>query len=329
MSHSKRTDKHPGVQSNGSSPGTNHLADHIVDDLRPEIVSGGDNETELVVITGMSGSGKSIALRALEDAGYYCVDNLPPELLEPFIALEDRGRARKIAIAVDIRSGRSLPQLPLLLHSLRDRGLQLRQIFLDASDQTLIRRFSETRRRHPLSQAGEADVQQALLQALVLERELLADLRERSHVIDTSFLRPAQLLAFVKDLISAPASHLTLVFESFAFKRGITLDADYMFDVRMLPNPYYEPELRPLTGRDQPVIEFLERQPDVRLMQEQLAAFLRTWLPVLARNHRSYVTVAIGCTGGQHRSVYLVEQLAAQFGKDWLTLRRHRELTDN
>ncbi|WP_028603956.1 RNase adapter RapZ [Ottowia thiooxydans] len=282
--------------------------------------------TEVVVITGMSGSGKSIALHALEDAGYYCVDNLPPELLEPFIALEDERSARKIAIAMDIRSGRSLPQLPLLLHSLRDRGVQLRQIFLDANDQTLIRRFSETRRRHPLSQPGEADVQQALMQAVVRERELLADLRERSHLVDTSFLRPAQLLAFIKELISAPASNLTLVFESFAFKRGITLDADYVFDVRMLPNPHYEPELRPLNGRDQPVIDFLRQRPEVSLMREQIAAFLRTWLPALANDHRSYVTVAIGCTGGQHRSVYLVEQLAAQFSDEWLTLRRHREL---
>ncbi len=286
-------------------------------------------EPELVVITGMSGSGKSIALHALEDAGYYCVDNLPPELLEPFIALEDQGRARKIAIAVDVRSGRSLPQLPLLLHSLRDRGIRLRQIFLDANDQTLVRRFSETRRRHPLSQPGEADMQQALLQTIMRERELLTELRERSHVIDTSYLRPAQLLACVKELISAPASHLTLVFESFAFKRGITLDADYMFDVRMLPNPHYEPDLRPLTGRDQPVIDFLRQQPEVALMQEQIAAFLSTWLPALARDHRSYVTVAIGCTGGQHRSVYLVEQLAAQFSGEWFTLRRHRELVES
>jgi UPF0042 nucleotide-binding protein len=282
--------------------------------------------TELVVITGMSGSGKSIALHALEDAGHYCVDNLPPELLEPFIGLKDELRARRLAIAMDVRSGHALPQLPLLLHGLRDKGIALRLIFLDASDQTLVRRFSETRRRHPLSRPGDGDAQQALMQAIARERELLADLRERSHVIDTSFLRPAQLLAFVKDLIAAPASNLTLVFESFAFKRGITLDADYVFDVRMLPNPHYEPGLRPLTGRDEPVIEYLERQPEVALMLDQIATFLRTWLPVLARDHRSYVTVAIGCTGGQHRSVYLVEKLAAMFGGEWLTLRRHREL---
>ena len=282
--------------------------------------------TELVVITGMSGSGKSIALHALEDAGHYCVDNLPPELLEPFIGLKDELRARRLAIAMDVRSGHALPQLPLLLHGLRDKGIALRLIFLDASDQTLVRRFSETRRRHPLSRPGDGDAQQALMQAIARERELLADLRERSHVIDTSFLRPAQLLAFVKDLIAAPASNLTLVFESFAFKRGLPVSADYVFDVRMLPNPHYEPELKPLTGRDQPVIDFLARQPAVQLMQEQIATFLRTWLPALAHDHRSYVTVAIGCTGGQHRSVYLVEQLAAQFGQDWQTLRRHREL---
>ncbi|MFV0681093.1 RNase adapter RapZ [Ottowia sp.] len=281
---------------------------------------------ELVVITGMSGSGKSIALHALEDAGYFCIDNLPPELLVPFIALEDQRQSRKLAIAMDVRSGESLPQLPLLLHGLRSQGLKLRLLFLDASDQTLVRRFSETRRKHPLSQPSDADGQPALMQAIARERELLADLRERSHIIDTSALRTAQLLAVVKDLVAAPAASLTLVFESFAFKRGITLDADYVFDVRMLPNPHYDPALRPLTGRDAPVVQFLDAQPEVQQMLVQIADFLRAWLPALARDHRSYVTVAIGCTGGQHRSVYLVEKLAALFGSEWLTLPRHREL---
>ncbi|HOB67211.1 RNase adapter RapZ [Ottowia sp.] len=284
---------------------------------------------ELIVITGMSGSGKSIALGALEDAGYYCIDNLPPELLEPFVALENERRTRKVAIAMDVRSGESLPQLPLLLHRLRDRGIVLRLIFLDANDETLVRRFSETRRRHPLSQPVEGDAQRALLQTIRRERELLADLRERSHVIDTSFLRPSKLLATMKDLIAAPAAHLTLVFESFAFKRGLTPDADYVFDVRMLPNPHYQADLRPLTGRDAPVIDYLQQQPEVQMMLDQIAGFLQTWLPALARDHRSYVTVAVGCTGGQHRSVYLVERLAALFGSDWVTLRRHRELEDS
>jgi len=288
--------------------------------------AGPGESTELVVITGMSGSGKSIALHALEDAGCFCVDNLPPELLEPFIALEDQRQARRLAIAVDVRSRHSLPQLPRLLRGLRRRGLTPRLLFLDANDQTLVRRFSETRRRHPLSLPNDIDGHQALLQAIARERDLLGALRERSHVIDTSFLRSAQLQAIVKDLIAVPAAHLTLVFESFAFKRGITMDADYVFDVRMLPNPHYDAELRPLTGRDQPVIDFLDRQPEAQRMLEQIAGFLRAWLPALARDHRSYVTVAIGCTGGQHRSIYLVEKLAALFGAEWQTLRRHREL---
>ena len=281
---------------------------------------------ELVVITGMSGSGKSIALHALEDAGYYCVDNLPPELLEPLLALESGRRDRKLAIAIDVRSGHSLPQLPLLLHGLRDKGIALRLLFLDANDQTLVRRFSETRRRHPLSLPGDSGDQQTLTQAIARERKLLADLRDRSHIIDSSFLRSAQLIAYVKTLIAAPTSLLTLVFESFAFKRGITLDADYVFDVRMLPNPHYEPALRALTGRDQAVIDFLDAQPDVQRMFGDVSGFLQQWLPALARDHRSYVTVAIGCTGGQHRSVYLVEKLAAKFSAEWFSLRRHREL---
>jgi len=283
-------------------------------------------KTELVVITGMSGSGKSVALHALEDSGYYCVDNLPPELIKPFVALKDRLGAHRLAIAIDVRSGDALPQLPLLLHGLRDDGTDLRLIFLDASDQTLVRRFSETRRRHPLSQPEDEQARPGLMQAIARERALLGDLRERAHLIDTSQLRPAQLLDYVKTLIAAPSSNLTLVFESFAFKRGITLDADYVFDVRMLPNPHYEPELRALTGRDAPVAAFLEQHAEVGRMLEQIAAFLRDWLPAMARDHRSYVTVAIGCTGGQHRSVYLVEKLAQMFGNQWHAITRHREL---
>ena len=294
----------------------------------PLPASAGQALTELVVITGMSGSGKSIALHALEDAGCFCIDNLPPELLEPFLALDDERRSRRVAIAVDVRSGQSLPQLPQLLHRLRGKGLPLRLLFLDASDPALVRRFSETRRRHPLS-SSDLGGQQALMQAIASERRLLAGLRERSHVIDTSALRPTQLQSIVKDLIAVPAAQLTLVFESFAFKRGITLDADYVFDVRMLPNPHYDAALQPLTGRDQPVIDFLDRQPEARRMLGQIADFLRAWLPALERDHRSYVTVAIGCTGGQHRSVYLAEKLAAQFGQQWPTLRRHRELGDS
>jgi UPF0042 nucleotide-binding protein len=286
---------------------------------------------EAVLITGMSGSGKSVALRALEDAGYYCVDNLPPELLLSFVALEQQSNAQRVAIAMDVRSATSLPLVPAQLQELRNQGVIVRPLFLDATTDTLVRRFSETRRRHPLSSnraASEADIdgQHGLVDAIELERELLADLREQAHVIDTSVIRPSQLQAHVKSLLSAPVSQLTLVFQSFAFKRGIPVDADYVFDVRMLPNPHYEPELRDLTGRDQEVADFLERQPEVARMEAQIRQFLADWLGPLARDHRSYVTVAIGCTGGQHRSVYLVEKLAAFFGANWITLKRHREL---
>jgi UPF0042 nucleotide-binding protein len=289
---------------------------------------------EAVLITGMSGSGKSVALRALEDAGYYCVDNLPPELLLPFVALEQQNNAQRVAIAMDVRSATSLPLVPDQLKALRSQGVIVRPLFLDATTDTLVRRFSETRRRHPLSSNRAAvegdepggDGQHALVDAIELERELLADLREQAHVIDTSVIRPAQLQAHVKSLLSAPVSQLTLVFQSFAFKRGIPVDADYVFDVRMLPNPHYEPELRDLTGRDGEVAAFLERQPEVGQMYAQIQQFLAHWLGPLARDHRSYVTVAIGCTGGQHRSVYLVEKLAAFFGDSWITLKRHREL---
>jgi UPF0042 nucleotide-binding protein len=285
---------------------------------------------EIVLITGMSGSGKSVALNALEDAGFYCVDNLPPELLLPFVELEQQHNAPRVAIAMDVRSATSLPLVPQQLAAVRALGVGVKSLFLDATTDTLVRRYSETRRKHPLSQNssdhGERDERRALVDAIELERELLADLREQAHVIDSSIIRPSQLQGYVKELIASPGGQLTLVFESFAFKRGVPTDADYMFDVRMLPNPHYDPELKHLTGRDQPVIDFLKTQADVDLMLSHITHFLESWLDALVRDHRSYVTVAIGCTGGQHRSVYLVEQLAKRFGAKWSTLKRHREM---
>ena len=281
---------------------------------------------EIILITGMSGSGKSVALHALEDAGYYCVDNLPPELFTPFIDLKLPQDASKVAIAMDVRSATSLPLVPQQLLQLRAQNVAVQSIFLDANTETLVRRFSETRRRHPLSRSRASDQQRALVEAIGLERELLGEIREQSHVLDTSMLRSTQLQAYVKSLIAAPATQLTLVFQSFAFKRGVPLDADYVFDVRMLPNPHYETDLRQLTGRDAPVIEFLKAHPEVADMFSDIQKFLERWLQALVRDHRSYVTVAIGCTGGQHRSVYLVEALAVAFGKQWPTLKRHREL---
>lgn len=281
---------------------------------------------DIMLITGMSGSGKSVALHALEDAGYYCVDNLPPELLSAFVQLEHRHHGHKVAIAIDARSATSLPQVPLELNRLKASGARITSVFLDAATETLIRRFSETRRRHPLSHDESTEGRQALIQSIDEERNLLAELREQSHVIDTSAIRAYQLQSYVKNLVNTPAKQITLVFESFAFKKGIPNDADYVFDVRMLPNPHYERGLREQTGLDLPVQEFLQRQPEIEKMQNDIAGFIERWLDELVKNHRSYVTVAIGCTGGQHRSVYLAEQLAGQFQSQWTVLRRHREL---
>lgn len=281
---------------------------------------------EIVLISGMSGSGKSVALHALEDAGYYCVDNLPPELLQSFVELKHRHHGSKVAIAMDARSAVGLPQLPEQLERLQQLGLVPHLIFLDASNSTLIRRFSETRRRHPLSQDRIPDERQALEQDIEREREVLSNLRDLSVVIDTSDLKSAQLQSYVKQMIAAPAGNMTLVFQSFGFKHGLPADSDYVFDVRMLPNPHYEADLRPLTGMDKPVATYLLQQPLVQQMLLDIQQFLERWLEVLAQDHRSYVTVAIGCTGGQHRSVYLVEALAKHFESRWPTLRRHRSL---
>jgi len=287
---------------------------------------------EVVLITGMSGSGKSVALHALEDAGYFCVDNLPPELLADFLALDRHQRPGRVAIAMDVRSGDSFPLIPQQLSAMRRQGVVLRSLFLDSTTEALVRRFSETRRRHPLSRAEAAiegpERNRALVQAIELERDLLADLRDGADIIDTSLIRPSQLQSYIKDLVAAPHSALTLVFESFAFKRGVPLDADYVFDVRMLPNPHYVAELRSLTGRDAPVIDWLREHDDVLRMFEDIEGFVGRWLDALSRDHRSYVTVAIGCTGGQHRSVFLVEQLSRSFGARWATIKRHRELGD-
>ena len=287
-------------------------------------------ELELVLITGMSGSGKSVALHAVEDAGYYSVDNLPPELLLSFVKLQQERSNKRVAIAMDVRSAQSLPQVPELLRALADLGVVIKSLFLDSTTDTLVRRYSESRRKHPLSQTDGLDAtndqHRALVEAIELERELLADLREHAHVIDTSLIRPSQLQRYVKSLIVIKGGHLTLVFESFAFKRGIPGDADYVFDVRMLPNPHYEPELKALTGKNDAVIAFFQRHDQVHQMLLQIAQFLDQWLDPLANDNRSYVTVAIGCTGGQHRSVYLVEELTKLFADRWTTLSRHREL---
>lgn len=281
----------------------------------------------VILISGISGSGKTVALSALEDAGYFCVDNLPPELLREFIWLE-RQFTRRVAVAVDIRTANSLPLVRPLLEQLRAEGVPIHSLFFDAGTETLVRRFSETRRRHPLAenQANGVTSRSILVESIQRERELLADLREASTLIDTSDLRPAQLRAWVRQLAGAASSSLTLVFESFAYKHGVPRDADLVFDLRVLPNPHYVRELRPLTGRDAGVIDYLDGQPEVAEMMAFIEGYLARWLPAFDQDQRSYLTVAVGCTGGQHRSVYFAEQLARRIGARAPTLVRHREL---
>jgi RNase adapter protein RapZ len=284
--------------------------------------------TQIVLVTGISGSGKSVALHALEDAGFFCVDNLPPELLHNFIRLETERATLRVAVAVDVRSAGSLPNLLPVISELRERGASVRSLFLDASTPVLVRRYSESRRPHPLAKGVLAgDRMRALEESIELERLLLADVRNISHVVDTSQLRPAQLRTWVRDMVGAKGTgNLTLVFESFAFKHGVPLDADFVFDMRVLPNPFYLRELRSLTGQDGPVAEYLAAQPEVGEMLVQIETFLSRWLPGFAADQRSYLTVALGCTGGQHRSVYGVERLVERFTAAWPTLKRHREL---
>lgn len=281
---------------------------------------------QVILITGVSGSGKSVAIAALEDAGYYCVDNLPAQLLVNLVHLQQAQGVDKMAVATDVRSAASLPQLIPHIEQLRLEGISVQIVFLDASTDALVHRFSETRRAHPLSTDASKSPGLDLMQAIETERDLLSRLRDQALVLDTSLLKPAQLRTQIKELLQLPPHHLTLVFESFAFKRGVPLDADYVFDVRMLPNPYYDLSLRPLTGKDSAVAQYLRHQTAVQDMIADISRFLDRWMPQLGGDHRSYVTVAIGCTGGQHRSVFIAETLTQAFASKWPTRVRHREL---
>jgi UPF0042 nucleotide-binding protein len=277
---------------------------------------------QIVLVSGLSGSGKSIAIAVLEDVGYYCVDNLPLAMLQPLVDfLKGEGHER-VAIAIDARSGASFAQLPAIAEALREQGADLRVIFLEAKTLSLVRRFSETRRRHPLSSDTVS-----LQEAIQLEREMLSDIAPLAHRIDTSDLSAAALRMWIKDLIGQDRSRITLLFESFGFKHGIPLDADLVFDVRCLPNPHYVAELRPLTGRDQPVRDYLEASANAMALLADIRGFVENWLPCFIRDHRAYLTVAIGCTGGQHRSVYFAETLATAFREREQVLVRHRELS--
>jgi len=276
---------------------------------------------DLLLIGGVSGSGKSVALAALEDSGYHAINNLPPSMLVDTAADLARSGQERVAVALDVKSGPGLPNLARSIDAIRKTGWTVRFLYLDAKTDTLVKRFSETRRRHPFS-SGE----RTLTEAIDHERALLAPLREEGFVFDTSDLSAAALRGWIKDFIAVDPSKLTLLFESFGFKHGVPLDADLVFDARCLPNPHYEEELAPLTGKEEAVVDFLVKHPEVERMYADIYHFVASWLPDYARDNRNYLTVAIGCTGGRHRSVYLVERLAKVFGQRYQVLVRHREL---
>lgn len=261
---------------------------------------------KFIIVSGRSGSGKTVALRVLEDLGYYCVDNIPVNLL-PALAHNLLNDYETVAVSVDVRN---LPEDQSELSDILDylpNSVELNVIYLDADDNTLIKRFSETRRLHPLSKNS-----MSLEKAIVHEKELLEPLASRTDLyIDTTELTIHQLAESVKErILGKKNSDLVIVFESFGFKYGLPKDADYVFDVRFLPNPHWEPDLRPLTGKDKAVQKYLSAQPEVNKLIFQINTFFNTWLPHLERNNRSYLTIAIGCTGGQHRSVYIAEALS-------------------
>ncbi|NLS12408.1 RNase adapter RapZ [Vibrio sp. SM6] len=279
----------------------------------------------LIVVSGYSGAGKSVALRVLEDLGYYCVDNLPVSLLEGFVE-SVRQQQQHVAVSIDIRNiPKSLSELAEKLNELKS-SFDVRVLFLDAQIDTLLKRYSETRRIHPLS-LGDTNL--SLAQAIELEKDRLRPLKAHADIVlDTTALSLHELAETVRLRVEGrERKELVMVFESFGFKFGLPADADYIFDVRFLPNPHWEPTLRPLTGLDKPIQVFLESHPSVIELRHDIQQFVEKWLPMLEQNNRSYLTVAIGCTGGKHRSVYLTEMIGHYFANQGHTVQiRHTSL---
>jgi len=283
---------------------------------------------QLILITGISGSGKSVALRLLEDDGYFCIDNLPGKFLSEIPPLMSTRGIHRVAVAIDVRTDDSPEELRDHITAFSSQGHDVKVIFLNARTDTLVQRFSETRRRHPLAFRLQArdGVEPTLIESIEQERELMSLIDEVGIVLDTSDLPANTLRQWVREVVGADNRLLTLSFVSFGFKHGIPLDADLVFDARCLPNPHYVAELRHQTGLDQPVAEYLRAEPAVQAMIDDINGYLHRWLPHYLREHRSYLTVAIGCTGGQHRSVYLVEEIAKRFRRQDQVLIRHRSL---
>jgi UPF0042 nucleotide-binding protein len=283
---------------------------------------------QLILITGISGSGKSVALRLLEDEGYFCIDNLPGRFLSEIPPLMATRGINRVAVAIDVRTDDSPEELRDHIAAFSSQGHDVKVIFLNARTDTLVQRFSETRRRHPLAFRLQAQngVEPTLIESIEQERELMSLIDEAGIVLDTSDLPANTLRQWIREVVGADNRLLTLSFVSFGFKHGIPLDADLVFDARCLPNPHYVPELKHQTGLDRAVAEYLEAEPAVLAMIDDINGYLHRWLPHYLREHRSYLTVAIGCTGGQHRSVYLVEEIAKRFRRQDQVLIRHRSL---
>jgi UPF0042 nucleotide-binding protein len=278
---------------------------------------------QLILLSGLAGAGKSTALRILEDSGYYCVDNLPPpmlvQLIEVYALTSD---ATKIAVSIDTRSRSMLRQLPNAILNVQNLGIETKIIFLDASREVLIKRFSETRRKHPLS-----DGKKTISDCIAEESELLFGINSMAHRIDTSNLTANGLRAIIKQFVNADYSQLNIVIQSFGFKYGLPIDSDFVFDVRCLPNPHYDKNIRDFNGTDAPIIDFLEKEPKVQNMINDIYTMVRPWLLEFSQDNRNYVTISIGCTGGKHRSVYIAEQISELISKaGYKTITRHRQL---
>jgi UPF0042 nucleotide-binding protein len=284
----------------------------------------------LIFLSGLSGSGKSVALHMLEDLDFYCIDNIPAPLLQSFISHTVRSGApvyKRTAIGIDARSpDTDMASVPALIDELKRSGIQSELLFLVANDEELLRRYAETRRKHPMSRQGES-----LHDAIALERSLLEPIVNAADlVIDTSHMSVHSLREIINRRVGKrPRDRMSVLFESFGFKHGIPGDADFVFDARSLPNPYWEPSLRALTGRDEPVAHFLESQPGVAHFIDDVVRFIEARIPEHQAANRRYLTIAVGCTGGQHRSVYIVEQLAARVANQWpQVVVRHSALPD-
>jgi RNase adapter protein RapZ len=286
---------------------------------------------QAVIVTGISGSGKSVVLNELEDGGYFCIDNLPLQFLqEVMFSLQEAGHER-VAVSIDVRGGViQLSELPNILGGLARFGHDIKVLFLNARSDTLVQRYSESRRGHPLADRLrlERGVAPTLSESIEAEREVMSSIEDVGIVIDTSDLHPNTLRKWVRETVGSERATLTLSFMSFAYKHGVPLDADLVFDVRCLPNPYYVAELRAMSGLDAPVGQFLSEIPSVQRMVDHIGNFLHTWIPYYQQENRSFLTVALGCTGGQHRSVFCVEQLARRFGRTERVLIRHRAMAN-